>query len=324
MENLAFNTPTGHYEYQVMPFGLTNAPAVFQVLINDVLRDMLNHFVFVYLDDILIFSRSLQEHIKHVQRVLRRLLDNHLYVKAEKCEFHVSEVQFLGFVISLGNIRMDPRKVQAVVSWPTPTTVKDVQCFCGFENFYRKFVRNFSTTAAPLTALTKGKGSKVMWGTDAEGAFLELKLCFTSAPFLILPDPYKPFIVEVDASDVGVGAVLSQRGVDDRLHPCAYMSHRLTPAERGYDVRDRELLAVKIALEEWRHWLEGAQHQFLVLTDHKNLEYIQQAKRLNPRQARWSLFFSRFQFMCLTGRGPGTLNLTPCLGFSHLLVMRNQ
>ncbi|KAK3509828.1 hypothetical protein QTP70_012502 [Hemibagrus guttatus] len=279
----AFNTPTGHYEYLVMPFGLTNAPAVFQALINDILRDMLDQFVFVYLDDILIFSSSLQEHVIHVSKVLRRLLDNHLYVK--------------------------PEKFQAVVDWPSPSSVKEVQRFLGFANFYRKFIRNFSSVAAPLSALTKGNTAGFHWGPEAELAFNKLKCRFTSAPILILPNPEIPFTVEVDASDVGVGAVLSQRGADNKLHPCAFLSHRLTPTERNYHVGDRELLAVKLALEEWRHWLEGAKHPFQVLTDHKNLEYIQQAKRLNPRQACWSLFFNRFQF--ILSYCPGSKNLKP-------------
>ncbi len=253
----AFNTPTGHYEYLVMPFGLTNAAAVFQALINDVLRDMLNKFVFVYLDDILIFSRCLQEHVSHVRKVLGQLLENHLYVKPEKCEFHTTNTQFLGFIIRPGQVRMDPKKVQAVLDWPVPTSVKEVQRFIGFANFYRKFVRNFSSVAAPLTALTRGHSTKFAWNSEAETAFLELKRCFTSAPVLSIPDPELPFIVEVDASDVGIGAVLSQRGRNDRLHPCAFLSHRLSSTERNYHVGDRELLAVKLALEEWRHWLEG-------------------------------------------------------------------
>ncbi|KAK3559696.1 hypothetical protein QTP86_017675, partial [Hemibagrus guttatus] len=181
--------------------------------------------------------------------------------------------------------------------------------FFGFANFYRKFIRNFSSVAAPLSALTKGNIAGFHWGPEAELAFNKLKCRFTSAPILILPNPEIPFIVEVDASDVGVGAVLSQRGADNKLHPCAFLSHHLTSTERNYHVGDRELLAVKLALEEWRHWLEGAKHPFQVLTDHKNLEYIQQAKRLNPRQARWSLFFNRFQFI-LSYR-PGSKNLKP-------------
>ncbi len=308
----AFNTPTGHYEYLVMPFGLTNAPAVFQALINDVLRDMLNQFVFVYLDDILIFSGSLEEHEGHVSRVLQRLLDNHLYVKPEKCEFHVTQAQFLGFIITPGHVEMEPKKVEAVLNWPIPATVKEVQRFIGFANFYRRFITKFSSVVAPLTALTKGGGIKINWGSEAAGAFEELKRRFTSAPILSIPDPERPFVVEVDASEVGVGAILSQRGEDGKLHPCAFMSRRLSDAERNYHVGDRELLAVKLALEEWRHWLEGAQHPFQVLTDHKNLEYLQQAKRLNPRQADGPCFLIVSSFSCLTDPVPRMSNRMPC------------
>ncbi|XP_062403850.1 uncharacterized protein LOC134094368 [Sardina pilchardus] len=305
----AFNTPTGHYEYLVMPFGLTNAPAVFQALINDVLRDWLNKSVFVYLDDILIFSKSLHEHVHQVRLVLQRLLDNNLFVKPEKCEFHVSEVSFLGFILSQGNLCMDPKKTLAVRDWSQPTSVKEVQRFLGFANFYRKFIRGFSSVVAPLTNLTKKQPGPFVWSPEAERAFQTLKVRFTSAPILTLPDPCLPFVVEVDASDLAVGAVLSQRLPDGKLHPCAFLSSRLSPAERNYDVGDRELLAIKMALEEWRHWLEGAQNPFLVWTDHKNLEYVQKAKRLNPRQARWALFFNRFDFV-LSYR-PGSKNQKP-------------
>ncbi len=221
----------------------------------------------------------------------------------------MTEVQLLGFIIKPGQIQMDHQKVQAVVDWPIPSSVKEVQRFLGFAKFYRKFILNFSTVAAPLSALTKGNTTSFYWGPEAEFTFRKLKSHFTSAPILMLPDPDKPFIVEVDTSDVGIGAVLSQRDEDNKLHPCAFLSHRLTPTERNYHLGDRELLAVKLALEEWRHWLEGAKHPVQVLTDHKNLEYIQQAKRLNPHQARWSLFFNRFQLI-LSYR-PGSKNLKP-------------
>jgi hypothetical protein len=305
----AFNTHTGHYEYLVMPFGLTNAPAVFQALVNDVLRDMLNKFVFVYLDDILIFSRTLSEHTRHVQLVLRRLLENSLYVKAEKCEFHAQTVSFLGYIVAEGNIQMDPAKVSAVTSWPVPGNRKKLQQFLGFANFYRKFIRNYSSVAAPLTALTSIK-HPFFWTPEANTAFHTLKARFTTAPILQMPDSDRQFVVEVDASDVGVGAILSQRAEEDnKLHPCAFFSRRLSPAERNYDVGNRELLAVKLALEEWRHWLEGSTVPFLVWTDHKNLEYIRNAKRLNPRQSRWALFFTRFNFT-LSYR-PGSRNTKP-------------
>ena len=304
-----FNTPSGHYEYLVMPFGLSNAPAVFQAMINDVLREFLNRFVFVYLDDILIYSPDLDTHKQHVRQVLQKLLLNMLFVKAEKCEFHVKTVTFLGFIISPGQVRMDPAKVSAVACWPTPDSRKKVQQFLGFANFYRRFVRSFSSIAAPLHVLTSPQVPFV-WSPQAEEAFSRLKKMFTSAPILTLPDPTRQFVVEVDASNEGVGAVLSQRQQkDNKLHPCAFLSRRLSPAERNYDVGNRELLAVKLALEEWRHWLEGAEHPFVVWTDHKNLEYIKKAKRLNSRQARWTLFFNRFDFV-LSYR-PGSQNVKP-------------
>ena len=235
---------------------------------------MLHQFVFVYIDDILIFSRSLAEHKLHVRQVLQRLLENRLFVKAEKCEFHVPSVAFLGFIISQGRVEMDPGKVTAVTDWPTPTNRKQLQRFLGFANFYRRFIRNYSHIAAPLTALTSVKVS-FGWTPEAAAAFGVLKRRFVSAPVLTQPDGKLQFVVEVDASDTGVGAVLSQRSaMDGKLHPCAFLSRGLTPPERNYDVGNRELLVVKLALEEWRHWLEGAELLFIVWTDHKNLSYI--------------------------------------------------
>lgn len=305
----AFNIPTGHYEYLVLPFGLTNAPSVFQALVNDVLRDFLNQYVFVFLDDILIFSPTLEIHRYHVRQVLQRLQENQLFVKAEKCDFHKESVSFLGFVISPGAIEMDPNKVKAVSQWPTPSSRRELQQFLGFANFYRRFIRNFSSIALPLTTLTSSKRT-FKWTCETEMAFSKLKSMFTSAPILSIPDPSVQFVVEVDASDAGVGAILSQRlPKDNKMHPCAFFSRRLTPTERNYGIGDRELLAVKLALEEWRHWLEGAEIPFIIWTDHKNLEYLKSAKRLNARQARWSLFFSRFNFTL--SYKPGSKNIKP-------------
>ncbi|KAI2644119.1 Transposon Tf2-9 polyprotein [Labeo rohita] len=285
----AFNTPRGHFEYLVMPFGLSNSPGVFQALVNDVLRDMVDQFIYVYLDDILIFSSSLQEHVQHVRRVLQRLLENGLFVKAEKCDFHAQSVPFLGYIVSAEGMRMDPEKIKAVVDWPSPDSRKALQRFLGFANFYRRFIRNYSQLAAPLTALTSPRMA-FRWSDAAEAAFANLKRRFVSAPILVTPDPSRQFVVEVDASEVGVGAVLSQRSPsDDKMHPCAFFSHRLSSAESNYDIGNRELLAVKLALEEWRHWLEGSGVPFMVWTDHKNLEYIRTAKRLNSRQASWEV-----------------------------------
>ena len=190
-----------------------------------------------------------------------------MFVKAEKCEFHQRSVPFLGFIVAPGSIQMEEAKVSAVSDWPVP-----------------------------LHALTS-PGTRFQWNPQAGEPFQALKKRFTSVPILTLPDPELQFIIEVDASNVWVGGVLSQRSPkDNKVHLCAFFSKRLSPAERNYDVVNRELLALKLALEEWRHWLEGAGQPFLAWTDHKNLEYIRTAKRLNSRQARWELFFNRFDF----------------------------
>ncbi|KAK3543934.1 hypothetical protein QTP70_031846 [Hemibagrus guttatus] len=278
----AFLTTRGHYEYRVMPYGLANAPAVFQSFINKIFRDILNKYVVAYIDDILIYSKSEEEHQGH-------------------------RTSFLGYNVSYQGVEMDNSKITAVTEWPRPTRVKELQHFLGFANFYRCFIHNYSTTAAPLTSLLKGKPSRLKWTENATQAFTNLKNSFTTAPILKHPDPNLPFVVEVDASDSGIGAVLSQHhGQPGKLFPCAYFSRKLTDADRNYYVGNKELLAMKAAIEEWRHWLEGSTHPFQVITDHKNLEYIKSAKRLNPRQARWSLFFTRFQFT-VTYR-PGSKN----------------
>ncbi|KAK3548098.1 hypothetical protein QTP70_004725 [Hemibagrus guttatus] len=293
----AFHTTHSHYEYLVMPFGLTNAPAVFQSLINEVFQDILGKWVIAYIDDILVYSTSLEEHVRHVRAVLSRLQQNHLYIKPEKCEFHRTTITFLGYVISRQGVEMDLTKLRAVTEWPNPTTIKDLQRFLGFANFYRRFIQNYSSVAGPLTSLLRGKPRRLCWSDQAQVAFVKLKDSFTTAPILHHPDPDLPFVVEVDASSSGIGAVLSQRhGVPSKLHPCAFFYRKLTAAGANYDVGNRELLSIKAVLEEWLHWLEGARHPFLVLTDHHNLEYLRSAKRLNPLQARWALFFTRFEF----------------------------
>uniref|UniRef100_A0AAY4A0C0 Gypsy retrotransposon integrase-like protein 1 n=1 Tax=Denticeps clupeoides TaxID=299321 RepID=A0AAY4A0C0_9TELE len=294
----AFITPTGHWEYLVMPFGLCNAPAVFQHFINDVLRDMLGRWVFAYLDDILVYSQNEQDHVLHVRAVLKRLLAHQLYCKLEKCAFHQRSTAFLGYTISTQGVAMDPQKVKAVTKWPQPTSLKQLQSFLGFANFYRRFIRGFSSVVAPLTTLTKPahQPRPFLLPPEALRAFHHLISLFTSAPILRHPDPAEQFVVEVDASDVGAGAVLSQRGPDRKLHPCCFFSRKFSPTQQRYGVGDRELLAIKWALEEWRHWLQGAVEPFLIWTDHQNLIHIRSAKQLNPRQARWALFFESFDF----------------------------
>ncbi len=240
--------------------------------------------------------------------VLQHLRQLHLFLKAEKCSFHQPSVQFLGYHIESSGIRMDEGKVEAIKTWPQPTTIKELQRFLGFSNFYRRFIQNYSTLTNPLTNLLCNKPKSLSWSIAANEAFEKLRTSFTQAPILVHPDPERPFIVEVDFSTTGVGAILSQQqGNPSRLHPCAFFSRKLSLAERNYDIGNRELLAIKLALGEWRHWLEGAKHPFTVLTDHKNLQYLREAKRLNPRQACWGLFVTRFN--CKITYHPGPKNI---------------
>ena len=291
----AFRTREGHFEPTVMTFGLTNAPATFQHMMNDIFKDLIGVSVIIYLDDILIFSEDTNQHEAQVRQVLQRLADNDLFCKPEKCKFKQLEVEYLGLLISQGRIAMDPGKVRAVLDWPTPRKVKDIQAFLGFANFYRRFVKDFSKLAKPLTELLR-KGVKWNWGDSQQQAFEALKRSFTEAPVLALPDLSKQFILECDASDFATGAVLSQLGPDGLVHPVAFYSKSLNEAERNYEIYDKELLAIVRALDEWRHYLEGAPERTDIVSDHKNLLYFSETRTLTRRQVRWSLFLSRFDF----------------------------
>ncbi|QRW16712.1 Retrotransposable element Tf2 protein [Rhizoctonia solani] len=291
----AFRTKYGLFEYLVMPFGLTNAPAAFQHFMNDLFRDLIDVTVVIYLDDILIFSEKPEEHPLHVREVLSRLMKNQLFCKLSKCHFHVTTVDYLGIVISPAGFSMDQKKIEAVTSWPQPKTIKQVQAFLGFVNYLRRFIPNFSLVARPLHNLTR-KETPWSWGNLEEEAFQELKLLVTQSPVLIHSNPDLPYYLETDASGVAMGAILSQRGPDNRLHPIAYMSKSFSGAEANYDTHDKELLAIIKALEEWRIFLEATDRPVQVFTDHRNLEYWMQARTFNRRHARWRVFLSDFNF----------------------------
>ncbi|KAI2663454.1 Transposon Tf2-11 polyprotein [Labeo rohita] len=232
----AFVTPTGHYEYRVMPYSLSISPSVFQTFMNKVFREFLHRFVVVYIDDILIYSRNLAEHRQHVQQVLHKLRKHSLYLKIEKCEFHRPSVQ-LGYIINAEGVQMDQGKVFAIQEWRQPLSVKELQRFLGFSNFYRRFIQNYSSIMAPLTSLLRGKPKNLSWNPAAHEAFQRLKEIFSTTPLLHHPDPELPFTVKVDASTTGVGAVLSQAvGEPPLLHPCAFYSPKLSPAEQNYDI----------------------------------------------------------------------------------------
>ncbi|GBE87281.1 hypothetical protein SCP_1005280 [Sparassis crispa] len=303
----AFKTNRGLFEPMVMFFGLCNSPATFQMMMNALFKDMIDEgWIVIYMDDILIFSNDLEEHHVRTRHVLQRLKDSDLFLKPEKCFFDVKEVEFLGMIIRENYIGMDPIKLKGIAEWPEPTTVKGVRSFLGFGNFYRKFIANFSDIAKPLTNLTRTvAGSPPFeWTTECQTAFDTLKQRFSTAPVLLLPDKAKPFIVESDASKFATGAVLRQADINGDLHPCAYISQTLNPAERNYEIYDRELLGIIRALTEWRHYLEGSPHPVEVRSDHKNLTYFRTAQKLNRRQARWSLKLSQFDLHLI--HVPGT------------------
>lgn len=298
----AFRTPMGLYEYLVMPMGLTNAPATFQAFIQDTLRDYLDVFCVVYLDDILVFSRSQDDHDAHVKKVLDRLRDAHLFANAEKCEFDKSQVSYLGYLLGADGIRMDPKKLDTVASWPEPTSVKDIQSFLGFTNFYRRFVDNYARIVVPLNALTR-KDTPFDFSPACRDAFVALKKALLSYPVLRHYDASRPCTLSTDASDFAISGVLQQPDDDGRLHPVGYFSRKLTPAEINYEVYDKELLAVVESFRDMRAWLHGTTQPVSVVSDHKNLEYFMSSRVLNRRQARWSIFLSEFNFRLVWGPG---------------------
>jgi len=237
----AFRTHDGLYEFLVMPFGLCNAPATFQALMNDVLRAYLRRFVLVFFDDILIYSSSWADHLRHLRVVLTLLRQHRLFVKRSKCSFGVDSVSYLGHIISAAGVAMDPAKVLAIHDWPQPRSARAVRGFLGLAGYYRKFVHNYGTIAAPLTALLKKEG--FTWNNDATAAFTALKAAVTSAPVLALPDFSKPFVVECDASTYGFGAVLIQEA-----HPIAFFSRPVAPRHRSLAAYERELIGLVLAV----------------------------------------------------------------------------
>lgn len=297
----AFRTRYGLFEYLVMPFGLTNAPATFQNYIHQALGGLLDEFCVAYLDDILIFSPDRETHTKHIRQVLERLRNAQLYCKPSKCSFYKDQVDFLGYVVNRDGITMEPARVQTIQEWPEPQTFRDIQVFLGFCNFYRRFIRDYSTLARPLTRLLTGmeKGRKVgdiRLDHDQRAAFERLKAAFQEAPLLQHFDPEKAIIIETDASDFAMGAVLSQIAKDGRKHPVAFWSAQFSGSAKNYGTPDKEMMAIVEAFKHWRHYVEGNSHEITVLSDHNNLQGFMKQQHLNGRQARWCMYLSGFDF----------------------------
>jgi len=273
VEKTAFRTRYGHYEFVVMPFGLTNAPAAFMDLMNRVLSPMLDRFVIVFIDDILVYSKTEEDHKAHLSEVLETLRKNKLYAKFSKCEFWLKEVQFLGHIVNEEGIKVDPAKVSAVRNWETPKTPTEIRSFLGLAGYYRRFIKDFSKIAVPLTKLMR-KNMAFSWGREQRQAFEELRRRLCDAPVLTLPDGTEGFVVYCDASKVGLGAVLMQNN-----KVVAYASRQLKPSEENYPTHDLELGAVVFALKLWRHYLYGV--KCTIYTDHKSLKYLMDQQHLN-------------------------------------------
>jgi hypothetical protein len=277
--NTAFSIRYGLYEYLVMSFGLTNTPAHFMYLMNSVFMEELDKFVVVFIDDILVFSTSRKEHEEHLRIVLQRLRDHQLYVRFSKCEFWLTEVQFLGHVVSSEGISVDPSKVREVLDWKPPRTVHQVRSFLSLAGYYSRFILNFSKIAKPITYLLK-KEEKFVWNAERDEAFQTLKKLLTTSHVLAQSDITKSFDVYYDTSGTGLGCVLMQEG-----RVIVYSSHQLRPHEEHYPTHDLELAAVVHALCSWRHYLLG--NVAHIFTDHKSLKYFFTHPDLNMWQRRW-------------------------------------
>ena len=275
----AFRTRYGHYEFLVMPFGLTNAPTAFMDLMNRVFRPFLEQFAIVFIDDILVYSNDREYHDSHLRVVLETLRKEQLYAKMSKCGFWLKEVSFLGHIVSEEGIMVDPRKIEVILEWKPPRSVTEVHSFLGLTGYYRRFVKGFSMTAAPMTRLLQ-KNVRFEWSEKYQASFEKLKAFLTEAPVLTQPTFDKEYVIFGDASLNGLGCVLMQEG-----KVVAYASRQLKPHENNYPTHDLELVAIIFALKIWRHYLY--EEKCFIYIDHKSLKYLSSQRELNLRQFRW-------------------------------------
>jgi hypothetical protein len=261
-----FKTHDGHWEFKVMPFGLTNAPATLQAIMNNIFAPLLRKSVLVFMDDILVFSKTLEDHEKHLAEVLQILASNHMFIKRSKCSFAQPQLEYLGHIIGAQGVATDPTKVKVVQEWPIPSTVKQVRSFLGLAGYYKKFIRQYGVISRPLSNLLK-KGTQFLWTTVHQEAFQVLKQALISAPVLKLPDFSQPFVIETDACDKGIRAVLMQQG-----HPIAYLSKGLGPKNAALSTYEKECLAVLMAVDKWKSYLQHK--EFIISTDHRSLLHL--------------------------------------------------
>ena len=309
-EKTAFACHRGLFEFNVMPFGLSNAPAVFQELMSVVLQG-LGDFAIAYLDDILVFSPTLEDHLKHLDVIFGRLRKHDLRLKLKKCNFLEFETNYLGFIIGREGIQPDPKKVEAIRSLPVPTCVREVRSFIGMSSYYRRFIPNFSEIAEPIIALTK-KHAHYKWSEKHDKAFQYLKDSLSVVPLLAYPDPNKPYTLYTDASGTCIGACLTQscEEIDDTLpnvnneKPIYYLSHKLSRTQCKWSTVEKEAYAIHFALQKLDHYLHGA--QFVIKTDHKPLKYLLESPMQNKKIQLWALSMAGYN--CTIEYIAGTTN----------------
>ena len=256
---------------------------------NNSFQDMIvEGWLVVYMDDLLISSPNNHLDTEHTKQVLQRMKELNLHLKIKKCKFGVSHIDYLGMILSPGHIEMDPTKLDGIRNWPTLTKVKDVPSFLGFVNFYRKFISDYSNISHPLLNLTK-KDTRWNWNNSCQNTFNMLKNCVLTKPVLHLPDTSKPFAITNDASKYASGGILLQADTNGEWHPCSYLSQSFGSAEWNYNIYGRELPAIIHGLKTWHHYLQGSSSLVQVFTDHKNLTFFKQAQKLNRQQAWWML-----------------------------------
>ena len=285
-EIAAFVTPTGFYQYTVMPFGMKNAPATFQRMIHRVIDGL--EGCEGYIDDIIVLSDSWEQHLQQVKAFLTRLRQARLTVNLSKSEFGKACVTYLGYVVGQGKIRPINAKVEAIVSFPVPTNKNQLMRFLGMVGYYRKFCKNFAVVAEPLTRLLQKKQT-FNWMEYQQTAFEKVKRLLTSAPVLAMPDFDQPFIIHVDASDLGLGAVLMQESVEKLEHPIGYFSQKFSSSQRNYSTSEKEALALILSLQHFEFYVVPAKFPIDIYTDHNPLVFLHRVKNNNQRLLRWSL-----------------------------------
>ena len=297
----AFRTRYDHFEYQIMPFELTNAPTIFQIYINKTLRKLINVICVIYLNDILIFNENSTKHRLHVQRVLKRLKNYELYINLKKCEFDIDEIDFLNFIISTKEIRMNSKRIQMIKKWFKSKTYREMQIFLKFVNFYKRFIYHYSKIAAPLTSLLKDnenekKKNSFEWSKSVEQAFRQLCDIFMSTSLFIHYNLFKKIRMKTDVFNFAIASILSQQNENKNWRSMTFWSRKIIFAKQNYEIYDQKLLTIIVAFKQWKHYLKNSFYSIKVLSDHNNFKKLMTKKKLNSKQTRWTQILIVYNF----------------------------